>query len=101
MKKLKYIAPILMLFSSAVASIIMFRGEYDTNTMLVILLCVMLVFYGVGCLIQKYVISFVDQILEREKAEAEAAAAAEAARMEEEGGAMEQEIPAEESGAEA
>lgn len=98
MKKLKYIAPILMLFSSAVASIIMFRGEYDTNTMLVILLCVMLVFYGVGCLIQKYVISFVNQILEREKAEAEAA---EAARMEEESGAMEQEIPAEESGAEA
>lgn len=105
MKKLRSLAPFLMLLASAIAGIIMFRGDYDTNKSLVILLCVMIVFYGAGCLIQKNLISFVEQIQEREAAEAEAAAKAAAmaeaeaaaAEIKGEGEVIEKEIPVEES----
>ena len=71
MKKSKLFAPFLMLLAAAVAAIVMFRGNYDTTELLVILLCVMLFFYLVGSLIQKKVLSFMDQIREKERMEAE------------------------------
>lgn len=71
MKKSKLFAPFLMLFAAAVASIVMFKGNYDTTDLLIILLCVMVFFYILGCLIERKICSFVEQIKEREKAEAE------------------------------
>lgn len=71
MKKIRLFAPFLMLLSAAVSSIIMFRSNYDTTDLLVILLCVMIFFYMAGLLIQKKVISFVEQIREKERIEAE------------------------------
>lgn len=105
MKKIRLFAPFLMLLASAIASIIMFRGDYDTNKWLVILLCVMLVFYCAGCLIQKKMISFIEQIQEREEAEAAAAAEAERkaaeAEIKGEGEVIEKDIPVEESSVQA
>ena len=71
MKKSKLFAPFLMLLAAAIASIIMFRGNYDTTELLSILLCVMIFFYVLGSLIQKKVLSFVKQIKEKEAMEAE------------------------------
>lgn len=88
MKKSKLFAPFLMLFAAAVASIVMFKGNYDTTDLLMILLCVMIFFYILGCLIQKKVLSFMNQIKEREIAEAKA---------ENEGEVIEKEASVEES----
>ena len=74
MKKDKLFAPFLMLLAAAVASIIMFEGNYDTTELLTILLCVMIFFYVLGSLIQKKVHSFVKEIKEREEKEAKEAA---------------------------
>lgn len=71
MKKSKLFAPFLMLLSGAVVSIVMFRGHYDTTQLLTVLLAVMLVFYIAGSIIQKQVGSFVEQIREKERIEAE------------------------------
>lgn len=90
MKKSKLFAPFLMLLAAAVASIVMFQGNYDMTELLLILLCVMIFFYLIGSFIQKKVVSFIEQIKERE--------AAEAAK---EGEVIEKEASAEESGSEA
>lgn len=71
MKKGNLFAPFLMLFAAAVAAIVMFRGNYGTTELLMILLGVMLFFYLLGLLIQKKVLSFMDQIREKERIEAE------------------------------
>lgn len=89
MNKDKLFAPFLMLFAAAIASIIMFRGNYDTTELLAILLCVMIFFYILGSLIQKRVLSFMNQIAEKEAAEAAEAAA--------EGEVVEKEAVAEEA----
>lgn len=70
MMKNKLFAPFLMLLAAALASIIMFRGNYSTTELLLILLCVMFFFYTLGCFIQNKVVSFMNQILEREAEEA-------------------------------
>lgn len=71
MKKIRLLAPFLTLLSAAVSSIIMFRADYDTTELLIILLCVMVFFYIAGSVIQKKVISFMEQIEEKERIEAE------------------------------
>lgn len=63
-----------MLLAALIAIIIMFRGNYDMTELLFILLCVMVIFYALGCFIQKKVYSFVKQIEEREAKEAQEAA---------------------------
>lgn len=83
MKKSRLFAPFLMLFAGAVTSIVMFKGNYDATDLLIILLCVMVFFYLAGCLIQKKVLSFINQIREKEAAEAE-----------NEGEVIEKEVPA-------
>lgn len=50
MKKDKLFAPFLMLLAGAVACIVMRYFGYGTGEMLLILLCVLLVFYAAGCL---------------------------------------------------
>lgn len=69
MRKNKLFAPFLMLLAAAFAGIVMFRGNYDTTELLVILLCVMIFFYSIGNLIQKKVTAFMDEIREREEQE--------------------------------
>lgn len=46
----KWIPPFLMLFAGAVSSIIMFLLHYETKSMLMILIGVLVGFYIVGCL---------------------------------------------------
>ncbi len=90
MKKSKLFGPFLMLFAAAVASIIMVRGNYDLTQLLTILLCVMIFFYLLGNLIQKKIISFMEEIKKKEKEEAA-----------KEGEVIEKDVAAEESGDEA
>lgn len=66
MKKNKLFAPFLMLLAGAVACIVMRYFGYGTGEMLLILLCVLLVFYAAGCFIQKKITGFVEQIKEEE-----------------------------------
>lgn len=66
MKKSRLFAPFLMLLAGAVASIVMRYFRYSTGEMLPILLGVLIIFYFVGCLIQKKVTAFMDQIREEE-----------------------------------
>ena len=68
MKKKKLFAPFLMLLAGAVASIAMYCFHYTTAEMLPVLLIVLLVFYAAGSLIQKNVVSFMNQIREKEEA---------------------------------
>lgn len=70
MKKSKLFAPFLMLLAGAVACIVMFQGNYDTTELLTILLCVLIVFYAAGYFVQKKVVSFMDQIRQKEAEEA-------------------------------
>ncbi len=90
MKKNKLFAPFLMLLAGAVSSVAMYFFHYSMKEMLPILLAVLLVFYVAGCIIQKNVLSFMEQIREKEAAaaaamEAEASAAEEVSAMEKEG----------------
>lgn len=96
MKKSKLFAPFLMLFAGAIACIVMFRGNYDMTELLTILLCVLLAFYIAGTFIQKKIVSFVEQIQEKEAKEAEEAAALAAA----EGEVIEKDVATEEGSTE-
>lgn len=82
MKKSKLFAPFLMLLAGAISSVAMYLFHYSMKEMLPVLLAVLLVFYIAGCIIQKIVLSFIEQIRERE--------AAAAAVMEEEASAREE-----------
>lgn len=68
MKKKNLFAPFLMLFAGAVSSIAMYFFRYSMEEMLPVLLAVLVIFYIAGCIIQKNVVSFMDQIREREAA---------------------------------
>ncbi|MBQ8596571.1 MAG: hypothetical protein IJ409_02155 [Lachnospiraceae bacterium] len=71
MKKNRLFAPFLMLLAGAVASIVMRYFRYSTGEMLPILLVVLIIFYFAGCLIQKKVTAFMEQIREEEAKEGE------------------------------
>ena len=60
-----------MLLVGAIASIVMRYFRYSTLEMLPILLGVLLVFYFAGCLIQKKVNIFIEQIKQEEAKEGE------------------------------
>lgn len=70
-KKRRLIPPFTMLFAGAVTSIAMRVLHYDTQTMLIILLCVLLGFYIAGSVIKNMLDHFEEQIEEanREKGE--------------------------------
>ncbi len=85
--KYRLLAPILMLFAGAVAYIILLvNGSYSFRDALLILLCVLLVFYVIGLVIQNKIIRFVSENEAKEKAEAE-----------KEGAVIEKEAPAPEN----
>lgn len=88
MKKSRLFAPFLMLFAGAVASITMLAFHYTAGQMLPRLLAVLLIFYVAGCFIQKRVLTFMNQIREKEE------------EMEREAAALEEEASAGETRAE-
>lgn len=65
----KTIPLLFMLIAGAVTSIIMYLNQYDSRTMLTILLAVLVVFYIAGLILGKMIESF-----ERQRKEAAAAA---------------------------
>ncbi len=91
MKKEKLFAPFLMLFAGAVSSIAMYLFRYSMEEMLPVLLAVLIIFYIAGCMIQKNVVSFMDQIREREAAAMEEEAAKDEISVEEKEGREEDE----------
>lgn len=63
-KKRKLIPPFVMLTAGAAASITMRLLHYETKTMLIILLCVLIGFYVAGCIIKEMLDRFERQIEE-------------------------------------
>ena len=80
-----------MLFAGAVSSIAMYLFRYSMEEMLPVLLAVLIIFYIAGCMIQKNVVSFMDQIREREAAAMEEEAAKDEISVEEKEGREEDE----------
>lgn len=63
-KKRKLIPPFVMLTAGAATSITMRLLHYETKTMLIILLCVLIGFYVAGCIIKEMLDRFERQIEE-------------------------------------
>ena len=59
MRKLKLLAPFLMLLSGLIASTMMFYYHYEKKQLLLILILVMLFFYLTGAFIQRKVQQFI------------------------------------------
>lgn len=70
-RKRRLIPPFVMLFAGAVVSITMRILHYETKTMLIILLCVLLVFYFAGCVLKTMLDRFERQIEEAHMEEGE------------------------------
>ena len=70
-KKRRLIPPFIMLFAGAITSITMRVLHYDTQTMLIILLGVLLGFYIAGCVIKGLLDRFEKQIEEADMEEGE------------------------------
>lgn len=70
-KKRKLIPPFVMLFAGAIVSITMFALHYKSKDMLVILLCVLLVFYAAGEVLKYMLDRFEADIEERRREEGE------------------------------
>ncbi len=63
-RKRRLIPPFIMLFAGAVTSITMRVLHYETKTMLIILLCVLVGFYAAGCILKTMLDRFERQIEE-------------------------------------
>ncbi len=70
-KKRRLIPPLVMLSAGAVTSITMRMLHYETQTMLIILLCVLIVFYVAGSVIKYMLDKFEEQIEEANKEKGE------------------------------
>lgn len=70
-KKRRLIPPFVMLFAGAVTSITMRVLHYETKTMLIILLCVLVGFYFAGCVLKTMLDRFERQIEEAHMEEGE------------------------------
>lgn len=66
MRKIKMLAPFLMLLSGLIASLMMVFYRYDRTQMLLILVLVMAFFYLAGVLIEKQVSRFIRKYEEQE-----------------------------------
>jgi H+/gluconate symporter-like permease len=64
-KKRRLIPPFVMLFAGAVTSITMRVLQYETKTMLIILLCVLVGFYIAGLILKEMLDRFEHQIEEK------------------------------------
>lgn len=63
-KKRRLIPPFVMLFAGAVTSITMRLLHYEMKTMLIVLLCVLIGFYILGCILKDMLDRFEQQIEE-------------------------------------
>lgn len=70
-KKRKLIPPFVMLLAGAITSITMRILHYETKTMLIILLCVLVGFYFAGCVLKTMLDRFERQIEEAHMEEGE------------------------------
>lgn len=88
-RKLKMLPAFIMLLAGALTSIITYLVHYETKTALIILLCVMLLFYILGVILQKLIVSFekANKLAEEEREKAENA---EGKVVEKEGGREEE-----------
>ena len=70
-RKRKLIPPLIMLTAGAVVSITLRVQHYDTSSMLIILLCVLVGFYIAGCILKGMLDIFEHQIEEADMEEGE------------------------------
>lgn len=70
-RKRRLIPPFVMLLAGAVSSITMRVQNYDTKPMLIILLCVLIVFYIAGCVLKRMVDRLERQVEEASMEEGE------------------------------
>ncbi len=70
-RKRKLIPPFVMLSAGAIVSITMRVLHYETKTMLIVLLCVLLGFYAAGCVLKDMLDRFEHQIEEAAMEEGE------------------------------
>lgn len=72
-RKLKMLPAFIMLLAGALTSIITYLVHYETKIALIILLCVMLLFYILGVILQKLIVSFekANKLAEEEREKAE------------------------------
>lgn len=63
----KLLAPFIMLLAALVSVLTMVHYHYDRLTMVIVLLIIMIVFYAVGCFIQKKILQFMKKIEEQEQ----------------------------------
>ena len=84
MKKSKLFAPFLTLLAGAIASIMMYYFRYTTGQMIPRLVIVLIVFYLLGYVIQKKIVSFMEQIREEEEKEKQEQERLEQERLEQE-----------------
>ena len=70
-KKRRLIPPFVMLLAGAVVSITLRVQQYDTKTMLIILLCALIGFYIAGCILKGMLDRFEHQLEEADMEEGE------------------------------
>ena len=70
-RKLKMLPVVFMLIAGAITGIITYLLQYEGKNALLILLVVMLLFYGIGFFFRKMIWQFEDEVVRKEKERAE------------------------------
>ena len=70
-RKLKMLPVVFMLIAGAITGIITYLLQYEGKNALLILLIVLLLFYGIGFFFRKMIWQFEDEVVRKEKERAE------------------------------
>ena len=70
-RKLKMLPVVFMLIAGAITGIITYLLQYEGKNALLILLVVLLLFYGIGFFFRKMIWQFEDEVIKKEKERAE------------------------------
>lgn len=70
-RKLKMLPVVFMLIAGAITGIITYFLQYEGKNALLILLVVLLLFYGIGFFFRKMIWQFEDEVVRKEKERAE------------------------------
>lgn len=70
-RKLKMLPVVFMLIAGAITGIITYLLQYEGKNALLILLVVLLLFYGIGFFFRKMIWQFEDEVVRKEKERAE------------------------------
>jgi uncharacterized membrane protein YfcA len=70
-RKLKMLPVVFMLIAGAITGIITYLLQYEGKNALLILLVVLLLFYGIGFFFRKMIWQFEDEVIRKEKERAE------------------------------